>query len=270
MTSRKQEVLPFDVLFSVALDNRPRRPRKWKRSQQERPKKQRYAETLSELGFRIGKLSGRGGIMVNTLRRWRDGENVPVRSTILLIAPALEQIFAVPADDWIEARDLSATLRGASRSYRWKRYDRVAECGTTSGYAKHIRDGTPICGTCRDEKRADSQRRWTAKRLAAGFPQPKTHKTEEAKTEICAKYKTGLWTQRELSREYHMTQAGIWGIVQGIVPSHHPLLSDSEAHKIRRMYTSEHLTQQELGRIFSVSQMTISNVINHKRQYADR
>jgi transcriptional regulator with XRE-family HTH domain len=269
VTSRGQEVLPFDVLFSVALDNRPRRARMRKRSQKEWPKKQRYAETLSELGFRIGTLSGRGGIMVNTLRRWRDGESVPVRSTILLIARALEQIFAVPAAEWIEARDLSATLRGATRSYRWKRYDRVAECGTTSGYAKHIRDRTPVCGACRDGKKADSRQRLKAKKRAAGLPEPKTHKTDEAKAEIRTKYEIGLWTQRELAGEYRMTQAGIWGIVRGIVPAPHPLLSGNEVRQIRRMHTSERLTRQELGRIFSVSPSTISNVINYKRPYAD-
>jgi transcriptional regulator with XRE-family HTH domain len=122
----EQQVVPFDLLLSAALANRshlerlPHRTVKPNGNVYEydqshfpsrRGRKQRYAETLNKLGLRIGRLAGVTPIGKSQLANWASGRHIPTANNIRRIAPALEGVFGMPAEDWIAARELSRAMQ---------------------------------------------------------------------------------------------------------------------------------------------------------------
>lgn len=87
-----------------------------------------------------------------------------------------DQARAVCADCPVQAECLQAALERNERFGIWGgtsarerqqlRRRRPISCGTTAGYDKHRRDGTPVCDDCDHAKILDNQQRYQDRKTA--------------------------------------------------------------------------------------------------------
>jgi transcriptional regulator with XRE-family HTH domain len=254
--STGEEVITFDLLLWRALKTRPRQDRKPNRTikpngkiyiydrdfPSRRKREQRYAESLNEIGVRIGKLAGRKSVDKSQLMSWRSGKHVPRRSTVQAIAPALKEIFGIPAEQWLRAREISRTLvpydpnDGKAPRTKCDRGHSEPSTGWLPG------GRCPVC-TARSRDRSNAAyRERNAEKHCSACGRKGVHQAD-----LCGScYK----------RQYRYGDP--------LIPSRREKLSADEVRAIRRNFTGELGQQTQLAEQYRVTPSVISNVIWRK------